>query len=289
MKPSPTFDATVSLTRFGEPDALVEQTLESLAVQQDVRLQILLLDQSDAETSLDMACSRLSSSRIQFEYKKIPAHSLSRARNTAIALTCTDLLLFIDPDAICAPDWAAVLIESLQREKIGVAGGRILPIWGKTPGWLAQSTVVRDQYSILDLGEGTADVDRVVGASFGINVARLGRDMRFDENLGRRDGRLFGGEETDFCRRCRTMGKTVLYNGGAIVKHQIPVERMSFRWLARRMYYAGIGRCMAGGKPSPSRPLNAWDYLALPFILPSYVLGYWRASRALRQRAANSL
>lgn len=280
------FDATAALTRYDEPDELVLQALGHLAAQEGVRLRILLLDQADASAEFEMECARLSSPDIQIQRVEIPARSLSFARNAAIERTLSDLLLFIDVDAFAAPDWAFFLIDSLSRPDVAVAGSRILPVWLKKPFWLTRSAIVLDQYSVLDLGDETKSVDRVVGAGFGVDLARLGRTMRFDENLGRRDGLLFGGEETDFCRRNRARGETVIYDGRSVVYHQISPERMTFRWLTRRMYYAGIGRCRAGGRPNPSRRLNVWDFLALPVILPSYALGYWHARRGARNGAS---
>ena len=91
--------------------------------------------------------------------------------------------------------------------------------------------------------------------------------------LGRSGGKLFGGEDTDLCARVRAAGGKVVYNGRAVVDHQILPERITYRWLMRRMFYAGYGRGIRGGPPSPSHEMTVMDWLVLPIILPAYLIG----------------
>ena len=51
--------ATVAITRYGEPDELLFETLESVAEQQDVELEVLFLDQNAGETTAER-CRALS-------------------------------------------------------------------------------------------------------------------------------------------------------------------------------------------------------------------------------------
>jgi glycosyltransferase involved in cell wall biosynthesis len=279
---------TVTLTRYNEPAWLLRQTLESLALQQDALLRLLFLDQLNKDDGLRSYCEDLSSDNLTIEHIAIPARSLSYARNAALERTHTDKLLFIDADAIADPTWARELAATLDRPGVGVAGGRILPLWHRRPLWLARSHVVLDQYSMLDLGGGMRPVNRVVGANFGLNLARIGSLAYFDETLGRREGKLFSGEETELCRRVKDNGGQVLYNGNAIIRHQVLPERIRYGWIFKRMYYSGITRALAGGAPAPSRRLGIWDYLALPVILPAYALGYVHA-RFQRLRESGQL
>ena len=127
---------------------------------------------------------------------------------------------------------------------------------------------------MLDLGDETRSVNRVVGANFGLNLKNLARLAHFDEALGRREGKLFSGEESELCRRARNSGREVLYNGNAVVKHQVLPERISYYWILRRMYFAGIARATFGGAPNPSRKIGWLDYVALLVVLPPYMAGY---------------
>ena len=211
---------------------------------------------------------------LDFIYRPIEARSLSHARNLAIAEAAHPTILYIDADAVAAPGWAATLAAVLDAPDVGVAGGRIVPRWHARPLWTARASVVLDQYSVLDLGPGRVDVAKFVGASFGLRRDRLGDEARFDPGLGRRDGRLFGGEDSDLCRRAQAMGLRIVYDGAAVIEHQVMPERIRHAWVLKRMYYAGLGRATQGGPPAPSRSPGLWDWLALPLILPPYIAGY---------------
>jgi glycosyltransferase involved in cell wall biosynthesis len=263
------------MTRFREPNWLLWAALDALACQRDIRAEVLFLDQTpDAET--EKRLTNLETGRVRFRYEPIPARSLSFARNEAIRRADNDVILYIDTDAIAEPDWAKALSRAQLEENAAVVGGRILPEWHKRPLWLARSSLVLDQYSIYELGTARLRVNRVVGASFGIQRALLGDDAYFDEGLGRRDGVLLGGEESDLCARAHRRGLSTVYEGRAMVRHHILPDRISYRWILNRLYYAGVARSLLGGLPNPSTPLKLWDYAVLPVILPFYAAGYIR-------------
>ncbi len=264
---------SMTLTRYREPDWLLREALESLARQRNVKGDVLFLDQSPSN-DLRIACQDLSSDRIDFVYLEIEAKGLSHARNEAIGLCRNEILLYLDSDAVAAPDWAAELGRSLSRPDVAVAGGRILPRWHSRPLLASRSRLVWEQYSLLDLGPGERDVHKIVGASFGLNISRLCDQAVFRTDLGRRDGRLFGGEETDLCRRASASGHRVIYNGDAVIEHQILPERISYRWLVKRFYFAGLNRARFGGSPDPTHGMKAWDLALMPLVLPPYATGY---------------
>jgi GT2 family glycosyltransferase len=266
-------DTTITLTRHRESNELIFKTLAGLANQQDIRARILFLDQSpDDETAT--FCNHQNSDYVTFDYRPLEPVSLSQARNIAIEACRTETLLFIDADAIARPVWANKLAETLRLDGVGVAGGRIFLVWYKKPLLITRARVVHEQYSMLDHGAGMMPVPKIVGASFGINIQRMGREARFDERLGRREGTLLGGEETDLCLRAIRAGLDVMYQGKAVVDHQILPDKVTYRWILRRLYYAGVNRAMLGGAPSPTHRMTVWDYVLMPIVLMPYTLGY---------------
>ncbi|WP_295543733.1 glycosyltransferase [uncultured Thiohalocapsa sp.] len=281
--------ATIALTRFHEPDRLLEAALMSLSAQVDIVAEVLLLDQNPS-AAIRSRCQKMNLETVRFRYEAIPAKSLSFARNLAIDKAAAPVVLFMDADAVAEPNWALALYDALRTEHVGMVGARILPNWHRRPPLITKSLVVQDQYSIFNLGPQTLPFHRVVGAGFGLHRDRLGREAYFDERLGRREGSLLGGEETELSRRVSALGLDILYAGDAIIRHQIPPERASYGWILRRLFYAGVSRAMIGGSPSPSRAMNLWDFLVLPFVLPPYALGYLfgrRKARALNADKAH--
>lgn len=266
---------TVSVTRYDEPNWLLWQALESLSRQERVEAEVLVLDQIfDNETQ--HLTTRLSNPNIQFKYINIPKKSLSFARNYTLRNASHDMILFIDCDAIAEVNWAFHLSESLSEKGVAIVAGRILPQWHKKPLLISKSRVVREQYSLLDLGESEIEAYKVVGAGFGLNRKLLGVEAYFDENLGRQKGMLLGGEETDLCERALRSGLSIRYNPYAVVHHQVLPERISYRWILKRIYCAGVSRALRGGRPSPTHAVGLWDFLVGPIILPWYVTGYVR-------------
>lgn len=277
--------ALISLTRFGEPDALVIETLDSLAGQTGAGFAVHLFDQNPS-AGLEAAAARLSTPDLPMRYEAVTPEGLCAARNAAIAAAAeagAPIVLYIDPDALAAPDWAERLTAALEETPdAALVGARILPLWRARPPLLARAGFVKDIYSLLDLGAGRRDYHRVVGAGFGLHRARLGEEAWFDPRLGRRDGRLMSGEESELAARAATAGWRVIYEGGARTQHQIMAERANSAWIFRRFYYAGWTRAGVGGAPSPSkRPkgaeLIAAAILAIPYFTGFFVAKYQRA------------
>jgi hypothetical protein len=273
---------TITLTRHDEANKLIFETLRTLAGQENVEAVVLFFDQRpDAETA--SLCQSLDSQNIRFDYRPLDPCGISQARNSAIRACNTETLLFIDADAIPDAAWAASLAGTLLQDKVGIAGGRILPEWHRPPLLITKARTVREQYSMLDYGEDMLSIPRVVGASFGIHLERLGQEARFDEDLGRRNGLLLGGEESDLCTRTRDTGLQILYQGKAVVHHQVLPERIRYRWIFRRLFYAGVNRALRGGVPSPGHRMTLWDYVFMPLVMIPYALGYRKGLQLRRQ------
>jgi len=266
---------TIGLTRHKEPNWLLNETLRSLSLQRDVKAEVLVADQFyDKET--EGYCRSLTTAELVFKYIVIPEKGLSYARNYVIKHCATHILLFTDADAVPDVNWAAELSTSLSRTNVGVAGGKITAKWYKPPLFITKANLIREQYSLLDLGDEESTTRKVIGANFGLHLGRLKDVAYFDVRLGRNNGNLMGGEETDLCMRVDEQGMDVYYNGRAIVYHQILPERVSYRWIVMRLYSAGFARAMRGGKLAPTHSKSFWDYLFMPFILAPYALGYFR-------------
>jgi len=277
----PVSAVTITLTRYAEPDALVSQAIIGSLAQAGVSGEILFFDQNVGSklTPEDFDAGTLS-----LKIVRGPMRSLSEARNAAIDQAAHETILFLDSDAVPEPGWAKAMADALSDPKCAIAGSRIEPGWPSPPPPFAKARGLLDQYSLLDLGRENRVVYKVVGAGFGMDRAKLPKGFKFDPDLGRRDGRLFGGEETDFCKRAQELGHEVHYCGKAAVTHFIQPERMTWSWIAKRMVYAGYGRAQQGGTPSPSRSLELADYFFMPFYLPPYAAG-WAWGRWAKWRA----
>ena len=261
---------TITMTRYAEPDSLLRQVLEHALRQQGVEGEVLLVEQ---RTDRPFDGAGLPQGPLAFRMIERRLPGLSAARNVALEEARHDLVLFLDADALAAPDWAAAMAAALQEDGVAVVGSRIVPRWTGREPLIARARVVRDQFSLLELGPERFPYPRAVGAGFGVNRARTGA-LRFDPRLGRREGKLFSGEESEFCHRVTEAGLGIVYQGGAVVEHVIAPERMRLGWVLKRLLYAGQSRARVGGAPSPSRSPGLVDWLTLPITLPPYALGW---------------
>jgi GT2 family glycosyltransferase len=217
----------------------------------------------------------LSSENIIFEYHIIPARGCAHARNIALRLCSTDILLWTDPDVLLAPDWACTLSRTLLNRGCAIVGGKILPRWVVSPRWYMKSNIMADHYSLIDLGPEDRETDRIIGGSMGINVGLLGREVFFDERLGRKDGTLLGGVDAEFCERALKKGFKIYYAGATTARHQIPESRMKLSWILNKFFYSGISRSLRGGRPSPmNKKREMADYVVLCFFVPLYLAGF---------------
>ncbi len=268
-------DASLVIRRFSEPDWLLLEALEALRKQSGVTLDVLVQDVRHT-SEIERWARESSSDAICFRYVTFADSSLSRARNRGVAEAHSDVVLFSEPDALPAADWASVMTRELRRTGAAIVGSKIVPGWRKRPPFWTGVRFVQDQYSMLDLGTGTLEVPKVFGASFGLDRRKGLEDERgevFATGLGRRGGALFGGEETDLCARAIALGHRVVYTGQTSVVHQVMPERLTYAWIARRFYFAGRGRAQRGGAPSPSTPPALRDYLVAMPLLPWYAFG----------------
>lgn len=269
-------DCSVVLTRYNEPNDLILPCLENLALQKNISLKVLFLDQK-RDDFMKNYLRKLSNKRINFIYKNIPAKSLSYARNVGINLVKENIVLFIDSDAIPNHDWAYNLFKSFEINDVAISGGKSKPLWLKSPSWYHKSNMVSDVYSLIDLGDRDMKTPRIVGVNFGIKKSLLKKEAFFDESLGRRPGSLLGGEESDLCKRAIKRKLSVYYVHSAMVKHQIQKDRMSIMWLIRRFYYGGIGKALTGGMPKTyTNKKTIEDFFILPIIIIPYLIGYVR-------------
>jgi len=264
---------SIVVIKYNEPINILEKCIESLIEQKKVNVEIIFLDQNPKESEKDVF------DRYQIlNYYVIPDISLSYARNYGMQKAKYEYIAYIDPDAYADRFWAYNIIQEFNSNKnVGIVGGKILPVFSKDLCWYHKAPFVMNMYSLLDLGPKSKNVNKVIGANFSINRKLLNKE-KFREDLGRIDGKLLGGEETDFCERIRKKGYLIRYSPKAVVYHHISKERLKFRWLLKRFYYGGYSRAIRKGLPEPRIQDNKYSifgFFILPIYLFFYFLGYF--------------
>ena len=160
-------------------------------------------------------------------YLTEPVQGVSRARNRG-ALACeTEIVAYLDDDAVADPDWLKVLTREFADPRVAAVTGAILPINPtaqrnaaigcgaergrrrvvdrETPGW----------FEIANFGE--------MGDESNMAFRRSAFDVwpGFDERLGR-GVLLDGGEGHDAFFTLIERGYRIVYNAEAVIRHPEP-------------------------------------------------------------------
>jgi glycosyltransferase involved in cell wall biosynthesis len=232
----PTFSVVVC-TRHRAPE--LERCLDSLAELDHPSYEVVVVD----NTSGDREAQRLASSA-GAGYVREPQLGLSRARNAGARETESELIAYLDDDAIADPGWLAQHAAALSDTYLMATTGRILPI-SNTPGSPDPTE------STSDLGPRPLRVDPSTpywfeianfgGLGFGSNmVFRRGLfdlGFRFRESLGPGE-RLDWGEESYAFFTIIRAGHGVAYIPEAVVRHPTRVEGHAARTVRARRHSA---------------------------------------------------
>lgn len=217
--------------------------------------------------------ARVCDGRAGVAYNAFPeSGGVSHSRNRCLELVETRYAAFLDSDAFPESGWLDPIAARLADDRVAVVGSRIRAAWESPPPRLLHSTTASDWLSLFDLGDQPVDVPRIMGTSYAVDRERL-PDPPFDESSGRKPGWPLAMEENILCDSVRAAGWRVVYEPASVVRHNIPADRASWRWMWRRAHAAGRETRMAGRfEPIPRPPMTLRDRafqaaVAIPFFL----------------------
>jgi glucosyl-dolichyl phosphate glucuronosyltransferase len=229
-------------------------SLAALHLPAGVEAECIVVDNRSTDDTRGIVERSASHSALPTRYVYESGAGSSCARNRAVEEARGDFILFIDDDAVAEPDWAAEMIEEIERRQLDVACGMVLPRWSlEPPGWLGPSLYVRlAVHDPTRLAAASPPERETIHNYFSANVGFRRRTFvtfgNFRQDLGVMGGNPMSGEDTELFARIISGGGAIGFAPGARVHHIISPERMQRSYLRRKSYAFGYGSAIAGGR-----------------------------------------
>jgi GT2 family glycosyltransferase len=170
---------------------------------------------------------------------------LSGARNTGTSLATTEVVVYLDDDAVARPDWLENLLAPYDDPNVVAVGGRATASWDQDrPSWFPPEFDWVVGCSHRGLPTRRQAVRNVIGCTMSFRRDAVLHAGGFDTGLGRTADRPLGCEETELCIRIaqRSPSATILYEPAARVDHRVPAARGTWPYFFRRCAAEGASK-----------------------------------------------
>jgi GT2 family glycosyltransferase len=177
------------------------------------------------------------------------ARGLSSARNTAIARSRGQYIVFIDDDAVAHDGWLARLLSAFADPGVIGAGGHARPLWAQPPpSWFPPEFLWVVGCSYTGQIE-TGTVRNPLGCNMAFRAKVFGTAGMFNPAIGRLGSLPLGCEETELCIRATRLvpDSEIVLVGGAEIDHHVPGSRATVSYLLRRCFFEGISKALVRG------------------------------------------
>lgn len=188
---------------------------------------------------------------------------LSGAKNTGFEAAKSDLVAFLDDDAIAEPQWLARLVETCSDPNALGVGGWVEPLWESgRPKWFpdeylwaiggTSKVMPKDVAPIRNVFGGNSCWRRDVYQSVGGFHTGMGAGTK----LG---GHSLACEETELCIRAhqRWPGKTFLFDPQAIIHHRVSSDRATWKYFRQRCFTEGLSKAIVARNVGAGDGLSA--------------------------------
>ena len=219
------------------------------------------------------------------------ARGLSGARNTGVAVSCSEIVAFLDDDAEAEQGWIERLLAPYSDPRVAACGGAAMAaLVAERPNWWPVEFDWVVGCSYLGLPTRTATVRNLIGANMSARRAVLVDLDGFPEGIGRVGTRPVGCEETDLFIRLaqRWPVALILYEPAAVVRHTVPVARLSWRYFRRRCFAEGLSKAKVAARVGRRQALSSersYTLRVLPRAMARGLRGACRGEAGAGRRA----
>ncbi len=216
----------------------LDAVLANLALQtcdDDMRWRVLVVDNASRDNTAEVvATHRLKGALPELRYVFEPTPGLTAARLRGARETTAPWIAFVDDDNFPRPNWLAAIARAIAAHRdAGGIGGKVILDWEVPPAaYLGEFGFC---FAAQDHGETDCIVESLAGAGMVLNRRALLDSHWLDQPLvaDRVGAKLTSGGDVEMAQRVRAAGFELWFTPAAALRHRIPANRMTRRYLLR--------------------------------------------------------
>ncbi|HEX6979865.1 MAG TPA: glycosyltransferase [Alphaproteobacteria bacterium] len=228
-----------------ENPTYLRQTLAALSrIAHPCPFKLLVVHNGDDQGTRD-AVGELKD-RLPLHYVHEPRRGKNYGCNAAIPHIEGELAIFIDDDVIPAEDWLCRMLEAARANPdYDIFGGRIVPLWPRTPEpWILEWVPLGFTYALTaeDQPEGPIAANLVWGPNMAVRPRVFAAGHRFNPAIGPNGTATFiMGSEIEFLERLERVGYRAWHVRSAVVQHVLREHQLDRKWIIARAFRGGRG------------------------------------------------
>jgi GT2 family glycosyltransferase len=185
---------------------------------------------------------------------------LSGARNTGVAASIGEIIVFLDDDAFGESEWLESLATPFVDPSVCGVGGWVVPEWeGDAPEWFPETFYWVFGCSYSGLPGNNAQIRNPIGANMALRRRVFDSVGGFSAGLGRIGNNSLGCEETELCIRysARFPQERIVLRRDAVVRHRVPSSRLTWHYFWTRCWAEGLSKAAVGSLVGSEQGLSA--------------------------------
>ena len=171
-----------------------------------------------------------------------PAGS-SGARNTGVAASQGEILVFLDDDIVAGTSWLETVLSHFSMPEVAGVGGQARPLWQRScPWWFPPEFYWVVGASYAGMPEHAGPVRNVWSSNMAVRRAVFESAGGFRDDLAKVANKSRP-DDTDLCLRASAQTSGLwIYEPAAIASHWVPQERATVSYFLYRCLHEGVGK-----------------------------------------------